>query len=37
VRALPAGLEAQFVVPVQTLQAVVKADKAQKKGKPKEK
>ncbi|MBO0700892.1 MAG: hypothetical protein J2P46_21030, partial [Zavarzinella sp.] len=36
-RALPAGLEAQFVVPFETLQAVVKADKAQKKSQPKEK
>jgi hypothetical protein len=37
VRALPADLDAQFVVPVETLQAVVKADKARKKDKPKEK
>jgi hypothetical protein len=37
VRALPASLEAQFVVPVETLQAVVKADKGTKKGKGKEK
>jgi hypothetical protein len=36
-RALPAGLEAQFVVPFETLRAVVKADKAAKKKQPKEK
>jgi hypothetical protein len=36
-RGLPAGLEAQFVVPFETLQAVVRADKAAKKKQPKDK